>query len=59
MAATFEETVYDKLVLFKYIFVAAVDDGDVRALVDDVGNKAVVDSHGGKLLLALDLPVMT
>ena len=58
MAAIFEEAVCDKLVLFKYIFVAAVDDGDVRALVDDVGNKAVVESHVGKVLLALGLPVM-
>ena len=51
MAATFEEVVYDKLVLFEYIPVAAVDDGDVRALVDDVCNKAVVESHGGNTAL--------
>ena len=47
MAPIFEEAVYDKLVLFEYILVAAVDDGDARALVDDVGNKGVVACHGG------------
>ena len=45
MAAIFEEAVYDKLVLFECILVAAVDYGDARALIDDVGYKGVVASH--------------
>lgn len=38
--------VVDKVFFFEYTLVAVADDGDARALVDDVGKKGVGASHG-------------
>ena len=40
--ATFEEALYDKLILFEHILVTAVDYGDGKAMVADAGNKVVI-----------------